>query len=713
MADHYYADSGTGESTDRPAAGRMSLTWRDAIQVTAERAWVIVTVFAAAMTVAFMHTNRQVPMYQATARVQMDVPQPKAIKSDEVVDVNTRDYTFIFTQVKILQSFSLAERVAESLQLDKDREFKRGTGPGFDPAQAVKRAIRVESVANTRMVDITATHRNPEVAARLANGVAETYIRENLDLRMRTSLEAIQWLHRQAQEYKASLDKSELALQDYKEKQMSAARVDQQNIVLTKLQEISTALTEAEAQRLRVGTEWQKIKDCLDTGGDLMGIDVIAADPVVSAVRAEILNKEAEVAGLANRYMGKHPALQLASQQLEELQQKMKRACRNVADTVLARLNMAQAKENSLRNAFNEQQKRAFELDRKLIGYQELARNVEADRELYDSVLARMKETSVAGKMDVNNVRLVDRALPPGGPFNIRTQRDLTQAGAVGLMLGLCLAFLLHFADDRIKRTDDVERTTGLPVLAAIPRITKRSPSLRARISEEDRHSPAAEAFRTLRASLSLSPSARKAKHIMITSASAESGKSLVSANLAIVFAHNNCRTLLIDADLRRPSLHRAFDISHEIGLSSVLAGDVQWKDMAMNTRTPNLDLIVVGQIPPNPSELLGSPAMHALLKEAGEQYDKVVLDCPPVFGLSDPLVLMPQVEGVIFVMRFNRSHRRAVLAAVQKLREGQTPLVGAVMNDVDLRRPGGYYYYYHQYAYYYDSYGHKKQKKA
>jgi succinoglycan biosynthesis transport protein ExoP len=542
--------------------------------------------------------------------------------------------------------------------------------------------------------------------------VAQAYSQRNLDSKMTASMDAVKWLRQEAEALKASLDESELALQDYKEKTLSTSVVDEQNVVMSKLQDLSHALTLAQTERLQVETEAIRIQALIASGGDLTQIDVITSDALVAGIQSDILDKQSEVEVLRMRYKEKHPSLQRPLQELDELKDKLHQACLRVASNVSAKLNMEKAKEESLRKALAAQQVETFELDRKLMQYNELQRNVQADRELYNSVLARMKSTSVSGKLEINNVRLIDEAMVPGAPFNINKMRSLIQAGVFGLVLGIGLALLLHFADDRVKRTEEIERNIGLPVLAVIPRIVRQRPSDRARVAELDRQSPSAEAFRTLRASLGLSPSAKKAQRIMVTSASPSAGKSLVSSNLATVFAHNGLKTLLIDSDLRRPSQHRAFELQRDEGLSHVLAGNISWKEAVIHTETENLDIVLVGTIPPNPAELLGSSEMTEFMDEASKKYDKIIVDAPPVFGLSDPLVLLQQVEGVVFVVHFNKSRRRNLTHAVQKLREGDTPLIGAVMNDVDLRRPSGYYYYYHQYGYYYDNQGTKKHKR-
>jgi len=674
------------------------------VQILLERLWIWVTVFVAITTAAVFHTGKKVPMYKATARIQMDVPQAKVVEADNVVSVNPRDYAYINTQVKILESYALAKTVADNLDLADHKVLRRSAGEGTDYGAMLKGAATIALVGGTRMVDVTARHTDSEVATLMANGLADGYVKQNLARRMESSLEALEWLRKQAEAYKSRLEESELALQEYREKTLSTSLVNRHNVEVAKLQDITKSLTDAESASLRAETEWMKVKKLMDAGESFTSLETIASDVLVHSAEAKVLEKKTEIGVLRSRYKDKHPTLLRAIRELDELNEQHKRASTAAAENVRQAYILAKETEAALRKELASQQKKTLQFDRKLMAYNELVRNVEADKELYNSILARMKETSVAGQMKLNNVRVVDYAREPTAPFNINRQRDITRAAVIGLIVGIGLAYLVHFGDDRIRRTEELEQGMRLPVLAVIPKITGKRVRDRACVAHLERQAAAAESFRTLRASLALSPAAKKAHQVMITSAEARAGKSLVSSNLSIAFAHNGLRTLLIDADLRRPSQHRAFDIEVDKGLSHVLAGDIKWQDALIETGVPNMDIIPVGHIPPNPAELLGSSTMHKLLQEAGKKYDKVVLDAPPVFGLSDPFVLLPQVEGVIFIAMFNKSRRRSISHAVQKLQEGETPILGCVMNGVDLGRPSGYYYYYHHYGYYYNS---------
>lgn len=691
---------------DWPGHDNLGGRWQDYLHILLDRWWIVVTVFVIALTCGIYRARLQVPLYRACARLQISVELPKVLKPDDVVSINTQSAKYYKTQIIILRSRSLAEKVVAALSLHKNPDFLPGSETNANFAAALLRFTAIAPVKDTDMIDVVVTHPMPETAALIANGIAEQYREQTLNEWMEASLEALEWLRRQAQEYQRSLVKSELTLQEYKETELADFLVDRKNIILEKVQKISSELTSLETDRVSAETEWNNIKALIAAGEPAEKIAAISSEHGVRQARQEALNKEAQIAILRERYKDKHPVLEQQLLELRELNQTLSRACLDALENISARLHMLKDKEDRLRKTLEQEKKTAFEFDRKLMVYNEMVRNVEADRHLYDSILSRMKETSVAGKVKTNNVRIVDHAVPPNGPFNINTGRLIMGSGIAGIILGIALGFVVHFADDRIKHTTEIESCLGLPVLGTIPRITDKDERLRALTVHGKPHASASEAFRTMRASLALIPSANNAGVVMITSADAGSGKSLISANLAIAFADNGQKTLLVDSDLRHPCQRRLFGLdNNEKGFAHVLAGKLRWQAVVCKTDVTALDILPVGRIPPNPSDLLGSSRMRDFIQEASRKYEKIVLDCPPVLGMSDSLIILPNVTGVIFVVRFRKSHRRLVSGALQKLRAGHTPVWGVVMNNIEMRR--------YEYHYGYTYYGYGEQARA
>ncbi len=693
-----------------PAAADSPIHWREYGMILLERKWITITAVVAVVMLTLLWNLRATPIYRATTRLQADAESARVLNIQEVVASDARDSQYLNTQLKLLQSRVLAERAVKAMSLDQSREFIPKSTPRTDFALELQGCLSAELVRESRLIDISIEHPNAEVAARLANGVAAEYIR--LDQKLNPSLEAAHWLRQQADEYKLKVEKSEAALQEYREKTRAVSLEDHQNIVVARLQELSSAVTKAKTDRLAAEIEWNKVRKLLEDKQDLVTIAAIATDPQVSALRQQLTTKQIAVTTLRERYGEKHPTMIAALTELHETKVKLTQVCQYAAETLQTTYLTSQAKEEILAQALTEQEQESLALSRQMIEYTALKRNAEADKQLYESILTRLKEAGITGTLDLNNIRVIDRAELPKAPCKPRKLRNLLLSTVAGLVLGLGLSFTAHLYDDKIKSFDDVETFLGLPLLSTVPAIAMAEAAERGMVVHRDSHSLPAEAFRNLRASLTLSPAGRDAQTLLITSTAPGESKSLVAANLAIVLANNNQRTLLIDADLRHPVQHKMFGITVETGLSALLTGSATLTDVARPSGVPQLDVICVGQVPAHAAELLGSARWRELLAEAGQYYDRVIVDSPPVTAVSDPLIILPQVDGVIFVVHFSKIRRDLVSRAARKVQEGGVPVIGAVLNNINTQAKGYYYYPYH-YSHYYQRHPDKEKTAA
>ena len=467
-----------------------------------------------------------------------------------------------------------------------------------------------------------------------------------------------------------------------------------------KLKAISQELTAADSQFGIIQAEWNKVSDAVKAGQPLGLLASISQDEGVKGAQAALQRQQGEVVALKTRYQAKHPALMAALNNEREMVALYDAACREAARRGESRFKLAEERVADLRKSLEAQGREAMELDRKLVKYNELKREVEADQQMYNSIAARMKETKITSDIKANNIRLVDAAEPASAPFRPIWSKAIITSVLLGLVLGIGLSFASYFLDDRLKRVEDVENALGMPVLTVVPPVNSSNAAARARVTEKDPHAPSSEAFRALRASLALRPEWKDCRRLMITSTTAGEGKSMVASNLAIVLAHDGQKTVLIDGDMRRPTAHRMFEIKGPAGLSEVLLGKTPLDQAICATSIPNLSVISSGAAPEAPSELLASSSMKLLLESLDKQFDRIVVDCPPVFGVSDPISLMPAMHGVIFVVHYGKTGRRAAVRAMDKVREGSTPFVGLVFNNVLLKLSSGYYYYYQYHKY-------------
>ena len=688
-----------------PAARRPapSLHWRHYLQLVVEHKWVALFSFLAVLGMSIAWTYHQTPIYRATAQLEVSSETMKVLNIQDVLSTDTRDEQYINTQIQLMQSRTLCDQVVQALRLDRSPAYLAFAGSQGNLAGALQKCLSVEPERNTSLIDIHVDNPDPQLAADLANGVAQQYIKQNLAKKMSASLDAIDMLREQADEYKIKVEKSESALAQYR--QRTETGEERQLGVVEKLKDLNNSATQAQKARLTAEAEWNGVKALLEAGRSASDIPAIMNNLKVSELRKQLNDKQIMLAVLRERYREQHPSMVAIQTELNEISGKLTNACNDAVNALQAQYVMAKAQEESLQKAVAEQQQAATEMESKQPDYNLLKRAAEADRQLYDSILTRMKETSVADKLQSNNVRLIDPVQVPAAPFKPNKRRNIALGFFLGIGAAFAASYVLNAFDDKIKTYEDVD-ALGLPLLSGVPRINLKDPSQNGRVLQADPHSISAEAFRNLRASISLKPEANSAKPLLITSTAPGEGKSVVSANLAIAFAGSKQRTLLIDCDLHNPAQQRAFPVDPDKGgLSFYLTTSATLQEVVQPTDVPNLDVLHVGSVPPNAPELLGSDRIRELIAEACQQYDRVIIDSPPVTAVSDPLVLLPYVQGVIYVIGFGKIRREIVARTMQKLRECGAPLVGVVMNNID-QQLHGYYYYPYKYSYY-----HKKRK--
>ena len=690
---------------DAPSGGVLALEWRDYVAILYERIWIAITVLIVAVVLSLLHVQRQTPIYRSSARILVEERPTAALNLQDVLAMNRSSLETFNTHIRAMSSRKMIAGALQAEGIKDNPDFLPLNLPEETRVDAALGKLRIVPVPSSRLIDVIVEHPNPEMAAKFADAVAEEYISQDLDIRMSKSMEVVEWLRNQSETYRERLEVGLLGLQEYREQQKAVSLEERQDVVVSKLKDLNQSLTSAENRARELKSEWELVSGASRNNPDvLIEIPVIASDEEVRGTYSSMKAKENELQLLKSRYLERHPTMEAAREELAVVSLAFRNACNSAVSRIEARYRAAETSKKNLAEALRQQEQEAFQLDRKLVTYEQLKRGVDADREVYEGMLARIREAHLAGDLRIDFIRLVDPARVSKHPARPSKQRTLTNGILAGLLLGIALSFGSHLVDNRLRRVDEVEGLFGLPVLAAVPHIRKGNESERRRISVLEPRSGPAEAFRTLRACLGLQRGGEKAKRILITSVSSSDGKSLVASNLAIVFAVDGEKTLLIDADMRRPTAHRALDENMSVpkdGLSGVLAGDIAWEDAIVSSETENLDMLFSGSIPENPAELLGSRKMIELMDEVSGKYDRIILDSPPVMGVSDPLVMLPLADGVLFVVHFGKTRRHAAKMALQQLRAGGTEMLGIVLDNMKIGRAGSYYYYYHHSEYY------------
>ncbi len=689
-----------GASGARGRAPSSDWHWIDYAAVLMDRIWIAVAVLVLAVGIGVYRTWKQTPMYRSSARIMVEENLPKLLNVEDVLMANARNLQYFNTHVLALNSRSMAEEAMVRIGLDRDPRFLPTNSPVSVRAASAMGFVRVNPVPQSRLIDVTVEHPDPDMAAAFANALAEQYIEVNLNRRSEVSTESFEWLRQQAEEYHAQIEKGYAAIHDYREKLNVVSLEENENAVVSKLKAISQDLLEADSQFMAVDAEWKEVQAALAAGRPLGEVECLARDAAVLAAYTALQRQQGEVQTLENRYKSKHPALTEAISLKNDLAAQYEAACQEAVKRLDSRRKMATEKVASLKEALDAQGKVAMELDRKLVKYKELKREVEADRQMYDVIAARMKEAKFVGEVKRSNIRLVDHAEPAARPFRPIWKKSILFSLLLGLFLGIGLSYASYFLDDRMKRVEDVEHTLGMPVLAVVPPVLLPMPADRSRVVEKSPFAPAAEAFRSLRASLALRQEWPGCRRLMVTSTTAAEGKSTVACNLAMVLAQSGQRTLLIDADMRRPVMRGMFGIAALRGLSDLLSGSGTIEEAVQETTVPGLSVMAAGPLPSNPSELLAAPVMRRLLEDLERRFDRIVMDCPPVFGVSDPISLLPSMHCVIFVLHHGKTGSRAAVRAMNKIREGGASFVGLVFNNVALKLSSGYYYYYQYHKY-------------
>lgn len=676
--------------------------WTDYAGILLDRFWIVVTILAVVVAIGAVRVRREVPMYRCSARILIEENMTKVLSADDLFSAGSRNIETFNTHVLALSSRSMMAAALKQGGLGDNPRFVSQSLSEADKVSAALEWVQISPVPRSRLIDIIVEHSNPQLGADLANSLAQQYIAANLSLRMDASMETFGWMKRMADDYREKIDQGQVAIHEYRKNANSVSLEDNQNIVVGKLKSVSAELTTAESQRAAVEAEWNKVQAAVTAKQPLALLTSISDDPAVLATKTDLQRKQSEVAILRTRYQEQYPGMIKARNEEQELVALYDKACLDAARRVESRYKLAVENVATLRQTLKQQEQEALELDRQLVKYNQLKHAVEADQQVYDVIVARMKETKMAGEIKASNIRLVDSAEPARTPFRPQWRRAMMASVMLGLALGVALCLASYFLDDRLRRMEDVESALDARVLTVVPPVDAIRLADRARIAERDPHIAASESFRSLRAGLVLHPDWPKFRRLLITSTTSGEGKSFVASNLAIILAQDGQRTVLIDGDMRRPTTHHMFENKATGGLAGLVGGDCKLEDAMYTTPVANLSVIGAGSMPENPSELLGSQEMRRLLETLGQRFDRIVIDCPPVFGVSDPISLLPAMDAVVFVVHYGKVGRRAAARAIGRIRESRVPILGVVFNKVALRLSSGYYYYYRYHGYEY-----------
>jgi succinoglycan biosynthesis transport protein ExoP len=717
-------------------------TLREYMRVLIKRKWMVIAVVAGIFMVVAVASLRQTPIYEAAGQIVVNKADPNLITfKDSQPVLDYYDQSDLDTEVRILQSDLMALQVIRQLNLDKRPEFgghsdQKQQNLVADPLQtdsnrtsallaSFRSNLHVTLIPNTRIIEIQYNSTDPQLAASAVNTLAATYVEQNFKTKFESTMQASDWLSKQLVDLQMKVETSQEKLVRYQKEHEILGTDEKQNIITEKLAELNREMTMAESDRMQKEAVYRQTQsndpDAIaaaivsETGGGGNG----ATSGLLDKLREQQAGLRIQIADLSTQLGPSYPKVAQLNNQLKEIDHQLQSETNKAVDHLKGQYLGALQRENMLRDAFDKQKQEANKLNESAIEYSILKRDLDSNRTLYEGLLEKLKEAGVTAGLRSNNFRIIDAARVPTAPSEPNIPRNLAFALVLGVISAVGLAFILENMDNTVRTPEQAQALSALPSLGMIPLGSKSgnygaagkrlaltaSREVVETVAQIRPQSQMAESYRALRTSLLLSNLGAPPKVIMVTSARPQEGKTTTSINTAIVLAQKGVRVLLVDADLRRPSIHKALGMGPHSGLSNVLTGSATMEQTITTSPVlPNLFIMPAGTPPPNPAELLASSNMRDLIAELRDLYDHIVIDTPPTLSVTDAVVLSPRADATILVIRSGHTTKQALRRARDILMQVNAHVAGVLLNAVDLTSPDYYYYYEYQgkYSQYY-----------
>jgi len=708
------------EAQEFDSFGYLRIYW----DIISKRRWTIISAAFIVTLLVAIASFKMTPIYEATVRldIEADTPQIQSLNDLYRENGTANDEDFIGTQIQVLEGSSLAERTIEHSGLLNDPKWvaaiRQSSGPLSSPftnspdelVESFRRCLHVQKVRDSHVVNVSFESADPNLSAKVANSMADNFIENNFRQKYDATRQASGWMEQQLDELKAKVEKSQQALVDYERQNAIVNISDKESVVEQKMADLSRDLTIAQNDRLQKESLYETVRS--------------NESEVASVAQNDLLQHlEEKYADLKSQYIDaleqsgpKHPKAERLQSQVDEIQSMIERERKRIVEGMQNDYMAALGRERLLAAAVAKEKVEVGALNQLLIEHNLLKREAETNEQLFDSLQQRLKDATVSAGLRATNVHIIDPAKPPRLPVRPQKLRNILIGLMVGLVLGLALAFVREAVDTSIKSIDEAERLANAPALAVVPlaRDARRRPSPPLS-GNNGKSSPTqglallshpssavAESFRTLLTSVVLSTAPQPPQVLLMTSSTAGEGKTVTSLNLAIALAQRGEPTLLIDADLRHPSIGKSLNLVNGTGLATYLTGahdiETALRDFPP---VPTLWAMPAGPTPPNPAQLLSSAAMESMLRELRKRFKFVVIDSPPVLPVTDAMILSTLADGVVFVIESGVTVRGAVTRARKILQNVGANVLGIVLNKVDVRHNG----YYADYgSYYYQS---------
>ena len=671
---------------------------------------------------------RLTPIYESTVTIDIDRRMPTGVLGDDAAQsVNNDADQFLATQVKLIQSDSVLRRVVDKFKLREVEPdaFEKAVDDSDTSREAPieLKPLRVTRPPNTYILQISYRSEHRQLAADVANAIAQSYLAHSYEIRYKATASLSEFMERQLEELKAKMEKSSAALAQF-ERELNLINPEEKTSILTaRLLELNSEYTKAQADRVRKEAAFNSVQS-----GSLAAAQASNQGEALKKLTEDLGEAQEKFAQGKTTFGANHPEYKKLQSRVTELEGQLDAARKNVGRRAEVEYYEAKDRESQLENAVKETKAEYDGLNARSFEYQTLKNEAEGDKKLYEELVRKIREAEINASFQNSSIRVADLARPGLRPVFPKMWLNVLLAFLFATFFSVGAAVLSDVLDNTVRDPDQVSRLMNAEVIGSLPAVKTwrrhlspiqgvhalngvhvngngngNGTTALARASEGDQAlSNYEEAIRTLRNSILLTDFDRRLRSVLLTSASPSEGKSTVAAHLAATHASQHKRTLLIDGDLRRPSVHRLYQVPNSVGLSNVLLEQISWRDAVIRIDDPKgLDVLPAGPSTRRASDLIGM-GLAELIEEATREYDLVVLDAPPLLGFAEPLQMATAVDGVIVVARAGDTSRKALSSVITTLTRLRANLVGVVLNEVHREVSAGYYYYYGHYSKYY-----------
>ena len=679
--------------------------FKDYIFLIRERIWYLIIVFFIIFLGSILYTFNKTKLYTAYATIELLRDDPTVMNSASNLEQNEiRSSEDLNTHISRLESVSIIQGVEKRFQEDELAQFMapyKGAFSFSGPLTAFEILSINRKIIPRRMslmVNIAYTHPNPIMAAKIANLFGDEYINTMLSQNIDASMKAVEDLRKRAEQKKNRVEELELKLAEYRELKKAVSLDKQENIAAEQLASLNEIKTTAKMNLDQAEIRWNLTQDYQKQGKELWELPFISEQIRVATLIEQISAIRIAISTKSKRYREKHPEMRSLLQQLQESQSELEYAVQNAVDNISGYFaesidNFKQASKRLL-----EKESEMIELSKTRVEFNSLIRDLEVEQMTYQKLTALMAEEKIQVNIKNANARIIDKAFPPREDRPSSPNVFLNLAGGFfgGMIFGLGLVFAVALLDDKVKSVYDIEASLGLPILGIIPKVKKLDSVSKSHIVTSTTNRHVTENFRSMLSYLKINDQTKNSNVFLLTSTVPSEGKSFISSNLALSFASNGEKVLLLDGDLRLPNVAKSLQLENESGVLDYIQGEGTFDSYIVKEVYPNLDVLPSGGKAKNPTAILNDNKFESMLLQLRDRYDKIIIDSPPLAAVSDSLNIVPIVDALIYVIKYDSVKKSLANSCIRRLWESKTPLLGAVLNNVSL---GLSNYYYSQYS--------------